>query len=395
MTRPLRRTVLALTLLLAGCSAFVPQGGISDVRGRVMSLSPPKPLAGIRIVAKQATADTYTDKNGEFLLKDLPTNWQDIRVDVEGYHPLVRRLKVEPYGTKYVDFSLQAAGTPLPKPELLFERNGEIWNTDRLGMRQTQLTGADTWQWRQPVWAPDHRRWAVLGINLSPRAAEPPGVWLSDGDAGPVRVAALPATPLGLSWRGGPFLVCLDGPGMNQGMGRGTMLAMVERGKNVRFLSPGNGEGFPNLSPDGKRIAYTVYSGNVADYLGTSRRPQGRTQIVVANHGGANARELTAEGDNLDPAWSPDGRQIAFISNREGGAELWLMDADGTNQRQVTWTRAKRANNPCWSPDGKSIALNTSFKETFPSPRAKSLWQVALATGNLAMISNDAVTASW
>lgn len=390
------RPALAAGLLLSACSAFSPSGGISDVRGRVVSLWPPKALSGVAVRSKQAVAETRTGPDGEFLLKDLPTTWQDLIVDVEGYHHLERHFKVEPYGNKYVEFYLQPDSQPLPPKDILFERDGAIWKTDRYGLQQQKLTTPTSWQYRQPQWAPDHKRWATLALNVDPRTAEPPGVFVSDGDAGPVRVAALPAIPLGMSWRGGPFLVWMDGSGMNQGLSRGgSLLALVERGKNVRFISPGNGEGLPNLSPDGRRMAYTIYSGNPADYLGTARRPQGRIQIVVANQGGTDARELTFEGDNLDPAWSPDGRQIAFLSNREGGFDLWVMNADGSNQHQVTRTGAKRANNPVWSPDGKWIAFDTTHLETFPTRRATSLWRAELATGELTMVSNDALTASW
>jgi hypothetical protein len=390
------RSLLAVGLFSASCAAFSPSGGMSDVRGRVISLWPPKVLSGVTVRAKQAVAEARTGRDGEFLLKDLPTNWQDLVVDVEGYQRLERRFKVEPYGAKYVDLYLQPEGTPLPPMDILFERDGAVWKTDRHGLRQQQLTESATWQWRHPQWAPDRVKWAALALNIDPRSAEPPGVWLSDGNAGPIRVAPLPAIPLGMSWRGGPFLVWMDGSGMHQGLSRnGALLAMVERGKNAQFISPGNGEGLPSLSPNGRKVAYTIYSGSPSDYLGTSRRPQGRIQVVVANQAGADAHELTFEGDNQDPAWSPDGRQIAFLSNREGGFDLWVMNADGSDQHQVTRTGAKRANSPVWSPDGRWIAFNSTHLETFPTRRATSLWRVELATGEMAMVTNDATTASW
>jgi Tol biopolymer transport system component len=58
----------------------------------------------------------------------------------------------------------------------------------------------------------------------------------------------------------------------------------------------------------------------------------------------------------MQPAWSPDGSQIAFSSNRAGSYDIWLMSSDGTNLRQLTddfdWDRA-----PSWSPDGSRIAF--------------------------------------
>lgn len=52
---------------------------------------------------------------------------------------------------------------------------------------------------------------------------------------------------------------------------------------------------------------------------------------------GADARRLTeAQGSSYMPAWSPDGRSIAFVTNRDGDLEVYLMNADGSNQRNLT-----------------------------------------------------------
>lgn len=80
------------------------------------------------------------------------------------------------------------------------------------------------------------------------------------------------------------------------------------------------------------------------------------TQIAVASADGARRRVLTNNWDAQDtsPTWSPDGSRIAFDRDRRGGAtDIWVMNADGTNQRRLAADGAA----PDWSPDGKRIAF--------------------------------------
>ena len=56
------------------------------------------------------------------------------------------------------------------------------------------------------------------------------------------------------------------------------------------------------------------------------------------------------------PAWSPDGRKIAFASERDGNSEIYLMNADGSGQRSLTRNLAYDGD-PAWSPDGQKITF--------------------------------------
>ncbi|MEJ7742640.1 MAG: hypothetical protein WKF73_08905 [Nocardioidaceae bacterium] len=110
----------------------------------------------------------------------------------------------------------------------------------------------------------------------------------------------------------------------------------------------------PSWSPDGTRIAYTVYtvrSGLIND-------------IWVMNADGTNKVALTDTGNDGAPVWSPDGSQIAFVSDRDGNPEIFVMNADGSNQRQLTFTAyppfAPMNVDPVWSPDGSRIAFATN-----------------------------------
>jgi TolB protein len=147
----------------------------------------------------------------------------------------------------------------------------------------------------------------------------------------------------------------------------------------------------PAWSPDGERVAYSEWSdGTWVVWLQTLRTgtrnrvqskgntfpafsPDGKT-LAFVNDGekGANIHTVDISGticcegvlnqtrfaDNNRPAYSPDGSRLAFVTNRAGSRQIWVMDRDGTlpSVLVIPETGGSNAGAPAWSPDGSQIA---------------------------------------
>ncbi|MCI0693247.1 DPP IV N-terminal domain-containing protein, partial [candidate division KSB1 bacterium] len=117
--------------------------------------------------------------------------------------------------------------------------------------------------------------------------------------------------------------------------------------------------GNPAISPDGKSIIFTRgWVDKVKD--------QYRSNLWIVDVDGARVRELTSGARNdSSPVWSPDGKRIAFLSDRDGTNQLHVMWLDTREMAQLT--RLEQApNNIKWSPDGKYIAFTSSVPDNDP-----------------------------
>src|SRR6266568_9438979 len=122
----------------------------------------------------------------------------------------------------------------------------------------------------------------------------------------------------------------------------------------------------PQVSPDGKSVAYVVTKADKAE----NRTDSDIWRVPLA---GGEARQLTSSPkQDRHPRWSPDGKWIVFESNRSGPFQLYLIASDGGEARPLT-TISTEATQPVWSPDGRHIAfVSAVFPEFSEKPFKES-----------------------
>lgn len=120
------------------------------------------------------------------------------------------------------------------------------------------------------------------------------------------------------------------------------------------------------LSPDGRWIAYTVTTPRLAENSSA-------TDVWLSSTDGKTTRLLTTHpAADRNPAWSPDGKTVAFESTRSGESQIWMIDMAGGEARQCT-RLSTGASRPVWSPDGLAIAFTSDvFPQFSERPFAES-----------------------
>jgi len=150
---------------------------------------------------------------------------------------------------------------------------------------------------------------------------------------------------------------------------------MSADGWNARPLTRGSRDLHPAWSPDGLEIAFT--RATQPPFAG----------IWLADVAGGEPRKLTGPPGYVDSsaAWSPDGTRIAFTRVRpesevDGAAAIWIMNRDGTHQREILRHRYFTCctHGLAWSPDGSTIAFETS-----PSRACTAISLVDVASGGI------------
>jgi Tol biopolymer transport system component len=169
----------------------------------------------------------------------------------------------------------------------------------------------------------------------------------------------------------------------------GRLYAIDLDGKNARQIAAVPGR-TPTLSPDGKRLVYTA---------GTWTE----TELMVASGEGSDAKRIRlASPIAWNNHWSPDSKQLAFTGRGDPpkGLAIIVVNADGSEERRVTRLAPEdgRAQCPAWSPDGRKLAFFASLGDR--DSATSHIWIADAATGAAAKVGDHArpyldETPSW
>jgi Tol biopolymer transport system component/predicted Ser/Thr protein kinase len=237
-------------------------------------------------------------------------------------------------------------------------------NYEPLGPPQRVAETGDSFRF-SPAWTPDGSE-----IVFSAASFTQSGLWrMAVGKPAKPRQLAVASEDVGqsaVSHQGNRLAYMV--PKSNAGIWRVDLRDPGRKpGTPFKLIPSTRNEGWPAYSPDGKRIAFN------SDRSGIQ-------EIWVCNSDGSNAVQLTSIGawGAYGPKWSPDGRSIAFVSTVGGNEDIYVVSANGGPHRRLT-TGPSGGKWPCWSRDGQSIYFVSSGQ----------VWKMRAAGGDAVQVTRN------
>ena len=270
-------------------------------------------------------------------------------------------------------------------------RPGELWAVNIASGAQRLVAGADA---AQPAWSPRGHRIAYWGLRPGSGQRDIWTVSATGGDPVPVTDDAF------LDWNpvwspDGAQLYFASNRGGSMNLWRVAIDQVTGQvlGAPEPVTTPSSYAAHISFSGDGKRMAYThvlsrsnlqrvgfqpdtetitgepvwITQGSIR-FRSPELSPDGQWLVAVATdeanredlfvmRADGSARRRLTDDDHRDraPRWSPDGQRIGFYSDRSGKYEIWSIDANGSDLRQVTHTTGGDVYYPIWSPDGARL----------------------------------------
>jgi Tol biopolymer transport system component len=244
----------------------------------------------------------------------------------------------------------------------------QLWLFGADGSRQLVPTGVAVSGGSPPAWSPDGKHVAFLDREVVDGFGTWFDVYVCDLVTGGVRRLTVGHQVADLAWAPGPQVVFASA------VGDRFALFLVDGTGTVRQLThPAESEvdRRPAWSPNGREIAF-VHLRQIGEGAGHGR-------LTIISLDGSSVRTLSEAplGVVLDqaPAWSPDGSKIAFTTSLNGrpspitqivvGRDLYVIGPDGTNERRLTESAERDVadHNPTWSADGSQLAFETFDRE--------------------------------
>lgn len=252
--------------------------------------------------------------------------------------------------------ALATTTMPPPSPEELgviaYNRAGELWliNADGTDTRalvtSVAVEGA-------PSWSPDGTKLAFTGFEWGPQIIIW-DIWIVGVDGSELTnlTRSSETSVLSPSWSpDGSQIVFVD-------THWDLWVIDVDGSDRKRITSDVAHQSSPAWAPDGSLIAYCS--------LPVTGGLMGSNDIWVIEPDGTDPTRLTDRGDSCLPAWAPDSSQIAFTAfvfaqDASGDhSDIWVMQRDGSGQRNLTNDPARFDRAPAWSPDGTTIAFDSA-----------------------------------